>query len=102
MGYLDNLKKFDETGLKIWELLCADEVRSSFTITEKTNVKVGELSAKDAETIIGFVYDWVMNTEATAAELCEIIKSALEEGELTISDFENDYDACTDYINSSF
>lgn len=102
MGYLDNLKKFDETGLKIWELLCADEVRSSFTITEKTNVKVGELSAKDAETIIGFVYDWVMNTEATAEEVCGVIQLALEEGELTISDFENDYDACTDYINSSF
>lgn len=102
MSYLENLAKFKKAGFKVWEILCADEVNSIFTITEKTDVTKNELSAEDAETIIAFVYDWVMNTEATANELCYIIKDALSDGELTVSDFNDDYDKCRDYINNSF
>lgn len=97
MGYLDNLKKFDEFLEKhniggITELLVADEVSSIFPIADETVIReydVESVSKKDAETICEYIYDWVMNTEATAAEVARIMRGCLADGKFTIDDIRN-------------
>lgn len=54
---------------------------------------------KNFETVCEFVYDWILHTEMSVNELCEILSDALTDGEITIDDIVNDQDKVTEYIN---
>lgn len=110
MGYLDNLEKFEkfreENKLNgLWELLVADEVSCIFPIADETVITeddVESVSRKDAETICNYIYDWVMNTEATPSEMCYNIKHALRDGRITIEQLDNFDSEARDVINNMF
>ena len=108
MGYLDKLEKFEkfreENKIMLWELLVADEVSCIFSIGDETDITEDEveLSRKDAEIVCNYVYDWVMDTEATPNEMCYNIKSALIDKDITIKQLENFEEAARDVLNDMF
>ena len=108
MGYLDKLEKFEkfrkENKILLWELLVADEVSCIFSIGDETVITEDsvELSREDAEIVCNYVYDWVMDTEATPNEMCYNIKSALIDKDITIKQLENFEEAACDVLNDMF
>ena len=108
MGYLDKLEKFEkfrkENKILLWELLVADEVSCTFSIGDETVITEDsvELSREDAEIVCNYVYDWVMDTEATPNEMCYNIKSALIDKDITIKQLENFEEAARDVLNDMF
>lgn len=108
MGYLDKLEKFEkfrkENKILLWELLVADEVSCIFSIGDETVITEDsvELSREDAEIVCNYVYDWVMDTEATSNDMCYNIKRALIDGDITIKQLENFEEAARDVLNNMF
>ena len=108
MGYWDKLEKFEkfrkENKILLWELLVADEVSCIFSIGDETVITEDsvELSREDAEIVCNYVYDWVMDTEATPNEMCYNIKSALIDKDITIKQLENFEEAARDVLNDMF
>lgn len=109
MGYLDKLEKFEkfreENNIMLWELLVADEVSCVFSIEDKTVITedgVESISREDAEIICNYIYDWVMDTEATPNEMCYNIKRALRDGDITIKQLENFEEAARNVLNDMF
>lgn len=80
MGYYkDNLKKFEETGLRVWEILCSKEV----------DVRLPSLPDEQFEAVVEFVYDWVMNSDMMPADLMGLIATGLADNDFTLADFDN-------------
>lgn len=112
MGYLDKLEKFEkfreENKVGLWELLVADEVSCVFPIDDIDNKTVitedgiVSISREDAEIICNYIYDWVMDTEATPNEMCYNIRHALRDGDITIEQLDNFDEAARDVLNNMF
>ena len=75
--FLEELKKFKETQLRLWIINVAIEVDDHFE----------DATDKEKEAICEFVYDWVMDADVTVYDICEWIKAAIGDGKLTIQDF---------------
>ena len=92
MGYYKNqLNKFEETHMNLWEILVADEVTCIFDEDELTD--------EEFEIICYFVYDWIMNSEMSANELVHLIRRCLRDGEFTIQEMDEDPGKITDILN---
>lgn len=85
------LDKFERSGLKIWEVLVADEVGCFETLSMLDN--------ESYDIICNYIYNWTMNSEATPNELAHIINGILRDKEFTIKDFEDDNDDLEKTIN---
>ncbi len=75
--FLEELRKFQETQLRLWVINVAVEVDEQFN----------NATDKEKEAICEFIYDWVMDADVTVYDICEWIKAAIANGELTIQDF---------------
>ena len=98
MGYYkENLKKFDATGLGVWEILTAKEVECA---AEHFGVN---LTYKQFELVTDFVYDWVMSAASVMpSEIVELFFTALKNREFTLKEL-NTYEGLfkvTDLLNS--
>lgn len=75
--FLEELRKFNETGLMFWVINVASEVDDLFD----------DATDEEKEAICEFVYDWVMDADVTVESICKWIKAAIANGELAIQDF---------------
>ena len=98
MGYYkENLKKFDATGLRIWEILTSKEVECA---AEHFGVN---LTDEQFELVTYFVYGWVMSVASVMpSEITELFFTALKNGEFTLKELDT-YEGLlkvTDLLNS--
>lgn len=87
------LDAFNKTGLSIWRVGVANEVDSHGEL---------QLTPDEFETVCGFIYEWVMSTEASIQEVTDRVVAALLNKTFTVKDIEEDYDKVEEIINSTF
>ena len=91
MSYMSDLKKVRAEGISVWKLAVANEVDYWFS---------SEYDEEQLEGICEYVYDWVMNTEASPKEVCEGLQTCLEAGEITLREILANDDKVRDKINN--
>ena len=94
--YRKQLDKFNESGLYLYKVITANEVECLFDANEIP------LSEHEFEVVCDFVYNWIMNSEATAKEVVDVIIREIFDGSITFEDLENDPNKCTTIINGCF
>lgn len=93
MSFMSNLKKVREMGISVWRLAVANEVDYFFS---------SKYEEEQLEGICEFVYDWVMNTEASPKEVCEGLDNLLADEEITIEQIMECDEAVTEALNYYF
>lgn len=99
MTFKQILDKAKENNIPAWRLTVGTEVDSYL---DNKEVKVDE---DTFETICEFVYDWVINTEATPYEVVNNLMEAINENdqfELTSESISNNWQELTEVINRMF
>lgn len=98
MGFMEQLKRFNETGLNVYSILVADCVNDIFG-----DIQGGVYyTDADKEIICNYVYDWILNTTATPDEVASILKQLLVDNEITIKDIAEDNPLVRDKVNNRF
>lgn len=95
--YKKRLRAFEATGLKLWEVVVADEVECYLN----NHYDEFYLEDEDFDKVCEFVYDWIMNSEAQANEVVRAFFNALRDGNFELSDLYNDYDKVVSAVNSA-
>ena len=93
MSYMSDLKKVRADGISVWRLAVANEVDYWFS---------SEYDEDQLEGICEYVYDWVMNTEASPKEVCEGLSNCLVNEEITIEEIINGDSNVEEKLNKQF
>ena len=102
--FMNDLRKAEANGISPWKLMVAAEVKNQFEDSDQG------FTDEDLEAICEYVYDWVMDTEATPAEVVEALDTLLwvdvndpdYEPEITIDQIKNWDPIVRDKVNNCF
>lgn len=99
MTFKQLLSKAKENNILAYRLVVATEVENYLDINGT------QVSEDVYEAICEFVYDWVLNTEASATEVVDNLVRAIEENdqfEFTVESISDNWQELTDIINRMF
>lgn len=92
LTFKDTLKEFDETELPVIKVLVADEVRFGLQRFED------EISDDDYETLCGFIYNEILESDVNECAFIYATLDCLEEKKFEITDITSNSDAVADII----
>lgn len=97
-GYRKLIERLEEQDISIYRALCAYEVEA---LLEEY---IGEDDDQLFDVVCDFVYDWYINSDASANDVVRWISEAIENGELLIKDFldYDKWDEITDFLNEDY
>ena len=99
MTFKQVLKVAEENKIRAYQLVVAQEVENYLDINDT------QVSEDVYEAICEFVYDWVLNTEASATEVVSNLVRAIEgndQFEFTVESISDNWQELTDIINRMF
>lgn len=97
MTFKQILDKARENHIPAYKLMVATEVDNYIVEQEIT------LNAEEFETICEFVYDWVLNTSATAYEvIVNLFRTIADDDYVKFSNINEHWDYLTEKINRMF
>lgn len=99
MTFKQVLSKAKENNILIYKLVVAAEVENYLDINDT------HVSEDVYEALCEFVYDWVLNTEASATEVVDNLVRAIEgndQFEFTVDSISDNWQELTDIINRMF
>lgn len=99
MTFKQLLSKAKENNILAYRLVVATEVENYLDINGT------QVSEDVYEAICEFVYDWVLNTEASATEVVDNLVRAIEDNdqfEFTVESISDNWQELTDIINRMF
>ena len=97
MNFKEMLNKANENGILVWRLVAASEV-DQYLENEEI-----EVSDEEFEQISDFVYDWIIHTDASPAEVVDALVSVVQANDkYTFADIARYWNEITLEVNNRF
>jgi hypothetical protein len=97
MTFKEILDKASENSIQVWHLVAANEVACYMDDKEL------ELNEEEFEQVSHFVYDWIINTDATPYEVVNALMDVIQNNDrYSFSEIYRDWDELTEEINDRF
>jgi hypothetical protein len=97
MNFKQTLEKANEAHIEAYRLVASSEVADYLENNEV------EVSDDEFEQICSFVYDWIINTEATPYEVVNALVSIIQESNYyKFSNIDKDWNELTKEVNERF